>query len=477
MLKYHQSNTQAVTMKPLHLQAFNPEPFSARRAQLARAMRAQSATGTSIAIIPTASEVVRNRDAHYQFRPDSYFYYLTGFTEPEAFLVLCVTADSARSILFCREKNLEREIWDGYRLGPDNAPEQLGVDQALSVDQLDAQLLQLLSNAQTVFAPLAYNAAFDARLSHALSATRALARSGSNAPSVQHDVYALLDEMRLRKDASEQNWMREAGKISAAGHIRAMQTCQVGWRELDLDAEIRHEFMRRGAQEVAYSSIVATGANACVLHYRAGLSELADGDLCLIDAGAEYGYYAGDITRTFPVNGRFTKSQRAVYDVVLHAQSEAIALTRAGVAFDAPHHAVVRVLTQGLLDLGILNANTVGTLDDAITQKAYLPYFMHRTGHWLGLDVHDCGAYSVGQQPDPNDAAKTLPIFRNLESGMALTIEPGLYIRPSAEVPPEFWNIGIRIEDDAIVTDLGCELMTRDVPVDAGEIELLMKSK
>ena len=462
-------------MKPLHLQTFNPEPFVARREALIRAMRARSATGASIAIIPTALELARNRDAHYDFRPDSYFYYLTGFAEPEAFLVLSVTPDAARSILFCREKNLEREIWDGYRLGPEAAVEHLCMDEAHPVSELDAQLPKLIANAQSIFAPLAHNAAFDARLSHALNATRALTRSGVNAPSVQNDVYVLLDEMRLRKDAVEQNWLREAGKISAAGHIRAMQTCQVGWRELDLEAEIRHEFMRRGAQEVAYNSIVAAGANACVLHYRAGLSELKDGDLCLIDAGAEYGYYAGDITRTFPVNGRFSQAQRALYDVVLSAQAEAISLTRAGVAFDVPHNAVVRVLTQGLLDLGILDRNTVGSVDEAIAQKAYQPYFMHRTGHWLGLDVHDCGAYSVGQQANPSDASKTLPIFRHLEAGMALTIEPGLYIRPSANVPEKFWNLGIRIEDDALVTDSRCELMTRDVPVDADEIESLMR--
>lgn len=464
-------------MKPLHLQTFNPQPFAARREALIQTMRAQSAAGTSIAIIPTAAEVARNRDAHYDFRPDSYFYYLTGFAEPEAFLVLSVTSDAARSILFCREKNLEREIWDGYRLGPEAAVAHLGIDEAYSVGELEAQLPKLLANAQTIFAPLAHNAVFDVRLSHALNATRALTRSGVNAPNVQNDVYVLLDEMRLRKDAVEQNWLRAAGQISAAGHIRAMQTCQVGWRELDLEAEIRHEFMRRGAQEVAYNTIVAAGANACVLHYRAGLSELKDGDLCLIDAGAEYGYYAGDITRTFPVNGRFSQAQRALYEVVLNAQSEAIALTRAGVAFDVPHNAVVRALTQGLLDLGILDRNAVGSVDDAIAQKAYQPYFMHRTGHWLGLDVHDCGAYSIGQQADPSDASKTLPIFRNLEAGMTLTIEPGLYIRPSANVPEQFWNLGIRIEDDALVTDSGCELMTRDVPVDADEIESLMRHR
>ncbi len=457
-----------------HLQPFKPAPHAERRAELMRRMRAQCA-GSSIAIIPTASEVARNRDSHYDFRPDSYFYYLTGFNEPEAYLVLSVTPESSRALLFCREKNLEREIWDGYRMGPEVACHTLAVDASHAVDELDARLPQLLSNTQAVFAPLAHSAAFDARLSTALNAARGLARSGANAPSTQHDVYALLDEMRLRKDADEMRWMREAGKISAAGHVRAMQTCQVGWRELDLEAEIRHEFMRRGAQDVAYNTIVAAGANACVLHYRAGLSELKSGDLCLIDAGAEYGYYAGDITRTFPINGLFSPAQRALYELVLAAQTRAIALTRAGVAFDEPHNAVLEILTQGLLELGILDANKVGSLQDAITQKAYQPFYMHRTGHWLGLDVHDCGAYSVGQRADAQDASKSLPVYRPLEVGMALTIEPGLYIRPSAEVPEQYWNIGIRIEDNAIVTDAGCELTTRDVPVTVGEIEAMMR--
>ena len=463
-------------MKPQrHLQAFNPQPFTARRARLAQTMRSMNPSGTSIAIVQTAAEVARNRDAHFDFRPDSYFYYLTGFTEPESVLVMLVTADSARSIIYCREKNLEREIWDGYRLGPENAVAHLQVDEARPIADLATDLPNLLGNTQAIFAPLASNTKLDACLAEALNSTRNLVRSGVGAPATQHDLYAILDEMRLRKDAVEQQWLHAAGKISALGHIRAMEKCRVGWRELDLEAELRHEFMRAGAQEVAYNSIVAAGANACCLHYRAGLTELKDGDLCLIDAGAEYGYYAGDITRTFPVNGQFTKPQRDIYECVLAAQAEAIRLTKAGAKFDEPHNAVVRVLTQGLLDLGILDKNKVGSLDDAVAQKAYQPYFMHRTGHWIGLDVHDCGAYSVGQITDPNDASKTLPAWRTLETGMALTIEPGLYFRPSADVPEQYWNIGIRIEDDAIVTENGCELTTRDVPVQADEIERLMK--
>ena len=463
-------------MKPtLHLNAFNPQPFIARRERLAEKMRELVPSGASVAIVQTAPEVARNRDAHYDFRPDSYFYYLTGFTEPEAVLVMRVTADSARSILYCREKNLEREIWDGFRLGPEHAVGHLQIDEARPIAELAADLPNLLGNTQAIFAPLASNTKLDACLTDALNATRNLVRTGVGAPATQYDLYAILDEMRLYKDAVELDWLRAAGKISALGHIRAMEQCRVGWRELDLEAEIRHEFMRAGAQEVAYNSIIAAGANACCLHYRAGLTELKDGDLCLIDAGAEYGYYAGDITRTFPVNGKFTQPQRDIYECVLAAQTEAIRLTKAGASFDEPHNGVVRVLTQGLLDLGILDRNKVGSLEDAIAQKAYQPYFMHRTGHWIGLDVHDCGAYSVGQITDPHDASKTVPAWRTLEVGMALTIEPGLYFRPSADVPEQYWNIGVRIEDDAFVTEAGCELTTRDVPVQADEIERLMK--
>ena len=278
-------------MKPtLHLNAFNPQPFAARRARLAEKMRELVPSGASVAIIQTAPEVARNRDAHYDFRPDSYFYYLTGFTEPEAVLVLLVTTDSARSVLYCREKNLEREIWDGFRLGPEHAVAHLQVDEARAIDALNADLPNWIANTQAVFAPLAAETALDTRLSNAWNGARALVRSGVGAPATQHDVYALLDEMRLRKDAVEHQWLHAAGKISALGHIRAMEKCRVGWRELDLEAEIRHEFMRAGAQEVAYNSIIAAGANACCLHYRAGLTELKDGDLCLIDAGAENGY-------------------------------------------------------------------------------------------------------------------------------------------------------------------------------------------
>lgn len=469
---------------PLHLQPFNPQPFVHRRQQLLHAMRARCPHGVAVAVavLPTGSEVPRNRDSHYDFRPDSYFYYLTGFTEPDAWLVLIAAPQGDRCIVFCREKNIEREIWDGRRLGPEQAVAHLQVDEACAVDELDARLPDYFANAQAVFTAINADANWT-RIQAALNATRARTRTGITAPETVHEVSALLDEMRLIKDATELAWMRDAGRISAAGHVRAMRACRVGLRELDLEAELRHEFMRHGAQDVAYNTIVAAGENACVLHYRAGLRQLRDGDLCLIDAGAEYGFYAGDITRTFPVNGRFSPAQKAVYEVVLAAQTTAIETTRAGAAFDAPHWAAVRVLTQGLLDLGILDKHRVGSLDDALEQQAYQPFYMHRTGHWLGLDVHDCGEYrAVGTEGgDATDDAAEInkqaaPKFRPLQAGMVLTVEPGLYIRPAEHIPTEFWHIGIRIEDDAIVTEHGCELTTRDVPVAVDDIERLMKA-
>lgn len=451
---------------PLHLDAFNPQPHVTRRLNLMKAMRA---LGGGVAIVPTAPEVVRNRDAHYDFRPDSYYYYLTGFDEPESVLVLIATESVQKTVLFCREKNLEREIWDGYRHGPEAARAVFAFDEAFPIDALKEKLPELLANQSHIFAPMLENPAWDERLRDALASARAATRSGVTAPSSIHDVYALLDEQRLVKDADELKWLRAAGQISAKGHVRAMQTCRVGMRETDLEAEILYSFTRDGAQHVAYSSIVAAGANACVLHYRAGNALLNDSDLCLIDAGAEYGYYAGDITRTFPVNGVFSPAQRAVYEVVLAAQEAARAATRVGASFNAPHEAATLILTQGMLDLGLLDANKVGSAQDAIDSGAHRQFYMHRTSHWIGLDVHDCGAYSTGQD------AQQKPIWRNLSEGMMLTLEPGMYIRPAAEVPEQFWNIGIRIEDDAIVTSTGCELTTRDVPVTVAEIEYLMK--
>jgi Xaa-Pro aminopeptidase len=439
-----------------------------------------------IAIIPTAPERPRNRDTDFIYRHDSYFYYLTGFAEPGAVLVL--TAEG-HSTLFCQPKDLEREIWDGYRLGPAAAPEALGVNAAQSSAVLDAQLPRLLENRSCVWYPFATHTGLAARVEGWLNAVRARVRYGALCPAQQSDVCTLLDEMRLIKDAHELDIMRRASQISAQAHIRAMQRSarmlRAGQdvREYHLDAELLHAFREGGSQYPAYGSIVAAGANACVLHYRADAAPVRDGELVLIDAGCELDGYASDITRTFPANGKFTAPQRALYDLVLASQYAAVAATKAGARFNDPHDATVAVLAQGLLDLGLLDKNKVGTAQDVIDKRAYFQFYMHRTGHWLGMDVHDCGSYvepgEVGQASERKDPLSGETITnrpsRVLRPGMVLTIEPGLYVRPAEGVPEQFWNIGIRIEDDAVVTEAGCELITRDVPVEADAIEALMR--
>jgi Xaa-Pro aminopeptidase len=456
-------------------------PYAPRRAALAR----QIGPG-GIAIIPTAPERPRNRDSDFLYRHDSYFYYLTGFTEPNAWLV--VTGDG-RSTLFCAPKDLEREIWDGYRLGPDAAPEALGVDAAHPVTELDAALPRLLENKDTVWFPFAIHKGLESRVDGWLSSVRARVRYGALCPETQRDLCGILDEMRLVKDAHEQDVMRRAARISAGAHVRAMQLSArmlregKDVREYHLDAELLHEFRLHGSQYPAYGSIVAAGANACVLHYRADAAPVKSGDLVLIDAGCELDSYASDITRTFPANGKFTGPQRALYDLVLASQDAAVAATRAGARFNDPHDATVKVLAQGMLDLGLLDANKVGTLDDVIEKRAYFAYYMHRTGHWLGMDVHDCGSYvepsEVGDGSQRKDALSGETITnrpsRILKPGMVLTIEPGIYVRPGPGVPEQFHHIGIRIEDDAIVTADGCELITRGVPVKGDEIEAVMR--
>lgn len=439
-----------------------------------------------IAIIPTAPERQRNRDSDFLYRHDSYFYYLTGFTEPNAWLVL---TSEGRATLFCAPKDLEREIWDGRRLGPEAAPAALGVDEAFAIDELDDRLPRLLENRSTVWYPFATHKGLESRIDGWLSAVRARVRYGALCPEEQRDLCGPLDEMRLVKDAQEQDTMRRAAQISARGHIRAMQLSArmlregKDVREYHLDAELLHEFRLGGSQYPAYSSIVAAGANACVLHYRADAAPVRDGELVLIDAGCELDGYASDITRTFPANGKFTGPQRALYDLVLASQDAAVAATRAGQRFNDPHDATVKVLAQGMLDLGLLDPNKVGSVDDVIEQRAYFPFYMHRTGHWLGMDVHDCGSYvepsqvgEVSERKDPlsNEVIKNRP-SRILKPGMVLTIEPGIYVRPGEGVPEQFHNIGIRIEDDAIVTEGGCELISRGVPVKADEIEALMR--
>ncbi|MFL9879396.1 Xaa-Pro aminopeptidase [Herbaspirillum rhizosphaerae] len=442
--------------------------FTARRAKLIAHMQAK---GGGVAIIPTAHEVMRNRDADYPYRHDSYFYYLSGFTEPEAIIVLIARpGKESRSILFCRDKNLEREIWDGYRFGPDAARTQFGFDEAFATDTLNKEMPQLLADAPAVFYALGHDAKRDAQVQEWLQSVRALGRTGVSAPSSIIDVNVLLDEMRLFKDAGEIDVMKRAGIISAEAHCRAMRLSRPGLREYHLEAELLHEFRNNGSQYPAYGSIVATGANACVLHYRASDAELKDGDLVLIDAGCELDSYASDITRTFPANGKFSGPQKELYEIVLAAQDAAIAETRPGKRFMDGHDAAVRVLAQGMLDTGLLDKSKVGSLDDVIAKGDYRQFYMHRTGHWLGMDVHDVGEYR-----DPVDSNGDKP-WRTLQPGMVLTVEPGIYVRPAEGVPEKYWNIGIRIEDDAHVTPDGCEILTTAVPNKVAEIEALMRS-
>jgi len=455
--------------------------YQSRRSALARHLGPHG-----VAVLPTAPEQQRNRDADFLYRHDSYFYYLCGFTEPRAWLVV---RGDGHTTLFCQPKDLEREIWDGIRLGPQAAPGALGVDAAFSVDALDAELPKLLDGCDAVWFPFATHKGLETRVDGWLNTLRSRVRYGTLAPETLRDVCGPLDEMRLIKDAHEQDTMRRAAQISAGAHIRAMrlsaQMLREGRevREYHLDAELLHEFRRHGSQCPAYGSIVAAGANACVLHYRADAGLVRDGELVLIDAGCELDGYASDITRTFPANGRFSGPQRALYELVLDSQIAAVNATRAGARFTDPHDATVKVLAQGMLDLGLLDRNKVGSLDDVIEKRAYFQFYMHRTGHWLGMDVHDCGPYTepaeIGQKSERRDALTGEVLVsrpaRILQPGMVLTIEPGLYVRPAEGVPAAFHNIGIRIEDDAIVTASGCELISRGVPVQADDIEALMR--
>jgi Xaa-Pro aminopeptidase len=441
------------------------KPYSNRRAALIAQMQAK---GGGVAIIPTAPEVLRNNDADFPYRHDSYFYYLSGFTEPEAVIVL-IAGKTNQSILFCRDKNLEREIWDGYRYGPAAARETFGFDAAFAIDTLDSEMPKLIADAPALFYALGTSDKLDARVQSWLNAVRGQARAGVTPPSAAHDIQVLLNEMRLIKDDDEIMIMKRAAAISAEAHARAMRAAKPGLREYQIEAELLHEFRRNGSQFPAYTSIVATGANACVLHYRAGDAVLQNGDLVLIDAGCELDSYASDITRTFPATGIFSGPQKALYEIVLAAQTAAIAEIKPGKRFTDGHDAAVRVLAQGMLDTGLLDSNKVGLLDDVMVKGDYRQFYMHRTGHWIGMDVHDVGDYR-----DPAPPGEEKP-WRTLQPGMALTVEPGIYVRPAEGVPEQFWNIGIRIEDDAVVTKDGCEIITAAAPKTVAEIEAVMK--
>jgi len=429
-------------------------PFPARRERLAGEL------GNGVAIVPTAPERVRNRDTHHPYRFDSYFWYLTGFPEPDAVLVL-VGGDAPQSILFCREKNEEREIWDGYRYGPAGACETFGFDASFPIGELEQRLPELIADRSTLWHSLGHDDDWDRRIAAALNAVRAQSRAGRRAPREIRDLRALLDGMRLVKDGCELDTMRRAAAISAAGHARAMRHCRPGMAEYELEAELSHEFRRRGADGHAYTPIVAGGANACVLHYVENDRVLPDNALVLIDAGCEVDGYAADITRTFPVNGRFTPAQKDAYEIVLAAQAAAVAAVRPGASFLAYHDAAVRVLAQGMRDLGLL----AGSVDSIIESEAYKRFYMHRTGHWLGLDVHDAGDYKEDRAGGD---------WIRLAAGMTLTVEPGLYIRPAADVPHALHGLGIRIEDDVLVTGNGCEVYT-DAPKTVAEIEETMR--
>jgi Xaa-Pro aminopeptidase len=427
-------------------------PFKQRRATLIEKM------GNGIAVIPTATEKYRNSDANYPYRADSYFHYLSGFPEPEAVLVL-VAGDKPQQILFCRDKDVEREIWDGFRYGAQGALEAFGFDATFSITTFDEQLPQLIADQPALYFSMGHDSAWDTRITAALNTVRGMARAGKRAPKDIRDVHTPLNEMRLIKDAQEIGLMKRAAAISAGAHRRAMQFAAPGKYEYEIEAELLHEFRRHGSQYPAYTSIVAAGANACVLHYVENSRQVADHDLILIDAGCELDGYASDITRTFPANGRFSPAQRNIYELVLAAQAAAIEMTKPGAGFLDPHDAAVKVLAQGMLDLKLLN----GTLETVLETESYKRFYMHRTSHWLGLDVHDAGEYKNGDN------------WAKLQPGMVLTIEPGCYVRPSDDVPEAFWNIGVRIEDDALVTAEGCEIITAAAPKAVADIEAVMR--
>lgn len=442
--------------------------FQIRRQRLLDQMQAN---GGGIAILATAPEATRNSDNLYTFRHDSYFYYLSGFAEPEAILVLHATADTKRAILFCRDKDPEREIWDGFRYGPQAAQEIFGFDEAHSVSACAQIMPDLLADAGTLYHRYGHSVALDLQLQEWLRSVASKSRSGISTPIRGIDVLALIDEMRLFKDDAEIALLRESAHIAAIAHNRAMRAVKPGMHEYELEAEILHECKRRGAKSLSYDPIVATGANACVLHYSANDALIQNGDLILIDAGCEYASYASDITRSFPANGRFSSAQAALYSLVLAAQQAALDCAQPGRRYLDGHDAAVRVLTSGMLELGLLQKDKVGSLDDAIASLAYKQFYMHGTGHWLGLDVHDTGRYRMTERVGDEKP------YRQLEAGMVITIEPGLYVRPAEGVPEQYWNIGIRIEDDILITPNGHDNLSHEAVKSIAEIESLMQGK
>jgi len=429
--------------------------FVRRRRQLMR-----MAGRDAIVIVPAAPERVRNNDSHYPYRQDSDFHYLAGFPEPDAVLALIPGREQGEMILFCRERDAERERWDGARAGTEGAVEQFGFDDAFPIADIDDILPGMIEGRTRVYYHFGRDPEFDLKLIGWVNRVRALVRQGAKPPHEFVALSHLLHDLRLYKSRSEVRVMRKSAKIAAEAHVRAMRATKPGMNEHEVEAELLHEFRRHGAVP-SYEPIVGGGANACVLHYRANNAPLRDGDLLLIDAGAEYQCYASDITRTFPVNGRFSPEQRAIYEIVLAAQRAAIDEVRPGRSFDAYHEAAVRVITRGLIKIGLLE----GSLEKNLREHAYRTFYMHKTGHWLGLDVHDVGDYRIDGQ------------FRLLEPGMVVTVEPGIYIAPDLKRVPARWRgIGVRIEDDVVVTRGEPMILTDSVPRDADAIEALMRA-
>lgn len=428
--------------------------YAQRRRQLMALMEPNG-----IAIIPSAKQWHRNADTHFPFRQDSDFYYLTGLDEPEAVAVLLPHRSHGEYVLFLRERDPERELWDGYRTGPEGACRDFGADDAFPIDVLDEVLPGLIEGRSRVYYAMGRDSEFDNQVMGWINTIRNKVRSGAIPPGEFVDLNHFLHDLRLFKSKAEREVIGRAGAISAAAHVRAMQRCQPGMYEYQLEAELKHVFCNSGARFEAYPSIVGSGANACVLHYVENRDQMRSGDLVLIDAGCELDHYAADITRTFPVNGRFSPEQRALYDIVLKAQLAAFAAIKPGNSWNQPHEATVRVIAQGLLALGLLQ----GELEEIIESGAYREFYMHRAGHWLGMDVHDVGDYKFDGE------------WRELELGMVLTVEPGIYVSPhNQNVEPRWRGIGIRIEDDVVVVRGGCDNLTAGVPKTPAAIEALM---
>ncbi|GAA6135480.1 Xaa-Pro aminopeptidase [Oceaniserpentilla sp. 4NH20-0058] len=413
----------------------------------------------TLAVVPSADVLLRNRDADFPFRQSSDFFYLSGFTEDSACLLLQKKQGQCKTILFCQPKVKEMEIWTGYRLGQDAAIDQLQVDEAFAIEELVKQLPDFMGDCEQVYAAWGHSKAWDAKLINAIEQVKLKSRLGIQAPTAMQAIEPLLHELRLFKGEAEIELMAKAASISAHGHIAAMQRVKPGMYEYQLEGTIRQHCAEHGSRFDAYTSIVGSGANACILHYTANDQAIKDGDLILIDAGCELNHYASDITRTFPANGRFNPEQKALYELVLKSQFAAIDAVKPGNHFNSPHEVVLRILTEGLVELGLLS----GDVDTLIKEEAFKPFYMHRTSHWLGMDVHDVGAY----KQDGN--------WRKLEPGMVLTIEPGLYIAPDDESVDEKWRgIGIRIEDDVLVTSDGHRVLSHEVPKTVADIEALM---